>query len=78
MGNFLNSCWWVGDLKLFEALAGAAFDHLNCQHIPGNLSKIFPKSQMPGSFPGGGGKWAVLELTQTAVHNYPYQLYILQ
>ena len=45
----------MGDLTLFEALAGGAFDHLNCQHIPGNLSKIFPTSQMSGCFRGGGG-----------------------
>ena len=24
MGKFLNSCSWVGDLMLFEALAGGA------------------------------------------------------
>ena len=29
MGTFLNSHWWVGDLTLFEGLAGGAFDHLN-------------------------------------------------
>ena len=32
MGTFLNGHQWVGDLTLFEALAGGAFDHLNCQH----------------------------------------------
>ena len=32
MGTFLNDHQWVGDLTLFEALAGGAFDHLNCQH----------------------------------------------
>ena len=34
-GKILNShfnTWWVGDLTLFEALAGGAFDHLNCYH----------------------------------------------
>ena len=42
----------VGDLTLFEALTGGAFDHGN-GNIAGNLTKIFQKSQMPP--PGGGG-----------------------
>ena len=43
----------VGDLTLFEALTGGAFD---CQigNIAGNLTKIFQKSQMPRGLPGGG------------------------
>ena len=40
-------------MTLFEALAGGAFDRLNC-NIAGNLTKIFQKSQMPGGLPGGG------------------------
>ena len=43
----------MGDLTLFEALTGGAFDRLNWQHS-GNLTKIFQKSQMPGGLPGGG------------------------
>ena len=43
----------VGDLTLFEALTGGAFDRQNC-NIAGNLTKIFQKSQMPGGLPGGG------------------------
>ena len=43
----------MGDLTLFEALTGGAFDRLNC-NIAGNLTKIFLKSQMPGGLPGGG------------------------
>ena len=50
-------------MTLFEALTGGAFDRLT-GHIAGNLTKIFPKSQMPRGLPGGGG-WAVLELTGT-------------
>ena len=43
------------DLTLFEALTGGAFDRLNVTgNIAGNLTKIFPKSQMPGGLPGGG------------------------
>ena len=44
-----------GDLTLFEAVTGGAFD---CQNgnIAGNLTKIFQKSQMPRGLPGGGGK----------------------
>ena len=49
-------------MTLFEALTGGAFDRLT-GHIAGNLTKIFPKSQMPRGLPGGG--WAVLELTGT-------------
>ena len=52
----------VGDLTLFEALTGGAFD-VKTGNITGNLTKIFQKSQMPGGLPGGG--WAVLELTGT-------------
>ena len=53
----------VGDLTLFEALTGGAFDPEN-GNIARNLTKIFQKSQMPRGLPGGGG-WAVLELTGT-------------
>ena len=54
--------WRVGDLTLFEALTGGAFDRLNCQHsgeFDHNFSK---KSNAPGFARGG---WAVLELTGT-------------
>ena len=34
MGKFLNSRRWVGDLILFEALAGGAFDHLQIYKLP--------------------------------------------
>ena len=50
----------VGDLTLFEALAGGVFDHLNCQHtreFDQNLSK---KVRFPGVF---AGAWVVLLLT---------------
>ena len=55
----------VGDLTLFEALTGGAFDRQNC-NTAGYLTKIFQKSQMPRGLPGGGG-WAVLELTGTLI-----------
>ena len=42
-----------GDLTLFEAQTGGAFDRLT-GNIAGNLTKIFQKSQMPGGLPGGG------------------------
>lgn len=32
----------MGDLTLYEALAGGAFDHLNCQHT-GALDQNFSK-----------------------------------
>ena len=42
------------DLTIFEALTGGAFDRLT-GNIAGNLTKIFPKSQMPRGLHGGGG-----------------------
>ena len=50
----------MGDLTVFEALTGGAFDRQN-GNIAGNLTKIFQKSQMPLA----RGGWAVLELTST-------------
>ena len=54
-GKILNShfnTWWVRDLTLFEALAGGAFDHLNCYHteFDQNFSK---KSNAWGIAQGG-------------------------
>ena len=40
----------VGDLILFEALTGGAFDRLNWQNS-GNLTKTFQKSQMHRGLP---------------------------
>ena len=58
----------VGDLTLFEALTGGAFDCLNWQHR-GEFDQNFSrKSLMPRVCLGGGGgrgEWAVLELTGT-------------
>ena len=49
-------------MKLFEALAGGAFNHLTI-NIREKLTKI---SQIPRSMPRGGpGAWPVLELTGT-------------
>lgn len=52
------------------ALTGGVFDRLlknKTGNIAGNLTKIFPKSQTPRGFPGGGGGegWVVLELIGT-------------
>ena len=44
----------VGDLTLFEALTGGAFDREN-GNIAGNLTKIFQKNECPGVCPWGGG-----------------------
>ena len=46
----------VGDLTLFEALTGGAFDRQN-GNTAGNLTKIFQKSQMPQGLPGGDGRF---------------------
>ena len=52
--KFLNSRWWMGDMTLFEALAGGAFDPLKCQHT-GKLGWKFSKQvKYPGVYPGRG------------------------
>ena len=51
-----------GDLTLFEALRGGAFDCLNWQHSR-EFDQIFSKKS--NARLGGGGGWAVLELTGT-------------
>ena len=57
--------WRMGDLTLFEALTDGAFDRLNWQHSGEFDQNFSKKSQMPRDLPGGGGRWAVLELTGT-------------
>ena len=54
VSQLLSNACRVGDLTLFEAQTGGAFDRLT-GNIAGNLTKIFQKSQMPGGLPGGGG-----------------------
>ena len=54
----------MGDLTLFEALTGGAFDLLNRQHSGEFDQKFSKESNAPGLARGGGG-WAVLELTGT-------------
>ena len=45
----------MGDLILFEALTGGAFDRLNWQHS-GEFDQNFSKKvKCPGVCPGGGG-----------------------
>ena len=63
-------------MTLFEALTGGAFDRLT-GNIAENLTKIFQKSQMPRGLPGGGGGgWAVLELTGT-LHPFDLQIFFM-
>ena len=62
MGKVLNSCWWVGDLTLFEALAGGAFDHLNYPHT-GEFDQKFSKKS--NARRGVGRAYATLDLTGT-------------
>jgi len=52
----------VGDLTLFEALTGGAFDRLNWQHS-GEFDETFSKKSNAPGF--SRGEWAVLELTGT-------------
>ena len=56
----------VGDLTLFQALTGGAFDHRKWQHS-GEFEQNFSKKSNAPGLPGGGevGGWAVLELTGT-------------
>ena len=55
----------MGDLTPFEAQTGGAFDRLNWQ-LSGEFDQNFlEKVKCPGVCPGGGGAWAVLELTGT-------------
>ena len=52
-------------MTLFEALTGGAFDRLNWKQS-GEFDQIFKKVKCPRVYPrGGGGAWAVLELTGT-------------
>ena len=53
----------VGDLTLFEAQTGGAFDRLNWQHS-GEFDQNFSKKSNARGF-ARGGAWAVLELTGT-------------
>ena len=56
----------MGDLTLLEALTGGAFDRLSWQHSGEFDQKFSKKSNAPGfARGGGGGGWAVLELTVT-------------
>lgn len=53
----------MGDLTLSEALASAAFDHLNCQRTGESDQNFSKKPHGRGS--AGGGAWVVLGLTGT-------------
>ena len=53
----------VGDLTLFEALTGGAFDRQNWRHS-GEFDQNFSKKSNAPGFAWGWG-WAVLELTGT-------------
>ena len=54
MGKCLNGHWWVGMLTLVEALAGGAFDHLDCHH-----TQEFDQNFSKKSNAWGWGAWAV-------------------
>ena len=61
----------MGDLTLFEALTGGAFDN-----IAGNLTKIFQKSQMPGGLPGVGGGMGGFGIDRYIIPNYTKLAYV--
>ena len=50
----LLHAWRVGDLTLFEALTGGAFDRLNWQHS-GEFDQNFSKKSNARGFARGGG-----------------------
>ena len=57
----------MGNLTLFEALTGGAFDSISCQHSGAFDHCFWKKVEMPGGLPGGGGGggWAPLDMTDT-------------
>ena len=55
----------INDLTLFEAQTGGAFDRLKWQHNGEYHQTFLRKSNARGFARGGGGEWAVLELTGT-------------
>ena len=58
----------MADLTLFEALTSGAFDCLNSQQSGEFDQNFSKKSNAPGfAWGGGGGGWAVLELTNTLI-----------
>ena len=58
----------MGDLTLFEALTGGAFDRLNWQHGR-EFDQNFSKKSNARGFAQVGGAWAVLELTGTLIEH---------
>ena len=64
----------VGDLTLFEALMGGAFDRQNWQHSA-EFDQNFSKSQMSRGLPqGGGGEMGGFGIDRYISHNV--QLYM--
>ena len=48
----------MGDLTLFAALTGGAFDSLNCQHS-GEFDQNFSKKSNAPGLGGGGGDFGI-------------------
>ena len=53
VSTFASHAWRVGDLTLFEALTGGAFDRLNWQHS-GEFDQNFSKKSNARGFARGG------------------------
>ena len=51
------ACWRVGDLTVFEALTGGAFDRLNWQYSREFDQNFSKKSNAPGFARGGDGRF---------------------
>ena len=62
----------VGDLNLFEALTGGAFDRQNWQHSGEFDQNFFKKVKCPGVCPGGGDGRCVHKIPSSPflVENY--------
>ena len=54
VSQLLYHAWRVGDLTLFEAQTGGAFDRLNWQHSGEFDQNFLKKVKRPGVCPGGG------------------------
>ena len=76
--QLLQHAWRVGDLTLFEALTGGAFDRLNWQYS-GEFDQNFSKKSNARGFARGGGDgrfWNWLAHYIEGIHFY-YTLHLI-
>ena len=70
----------MGDLTLFKALTGGAFDRLNWQHSRKFDQNFSKKSNAPGFARGGGGGMGgfgidryIISMLKTTILNLPWE-----